>query len=229
MKGPVRLWLLLGVSLLFVAGSALILWVDRDPGALMPMLFFGACAGVFWMQLREEPKRARVRWTDLEGDSIRLYREAGAMRVYALLSVVMGIGCGALVFMDTGLFEKAIGLVGLVLFGGGGLVMARRTGGSGMALRVDARGIAFDDRLEPQLAWEDFAGVGLFTTYGQPFLGFYAREGVDPRAGDGIPSRLGGWINARLGYPEFSLGQAGLDMPLEAVGEAVMRLWRQYA
>ncbi len=229
MKRPIHLWLLLGMSLSFVVMGIGLFRVNRDPGALMPILFFGACAGVFGMQLREGRKRKRAHWPILEGDSFVLRRKAGAIRIYALLSIMMGLGGGVIVIMESGLAAKAMGLFGLVFFGGGGLYLLRKRGKDTTALRVDARGIAFDDGPEPKLRWDQLGGVGIVAMHGETFLGFSMREGADVRADDSAFAQMGGRLNERLGYPDFSVTQVGLDEPLEQVAEAIERLRGRYA
>ena len=229
MGGRVSLWLLFGLSLAFVAAGAFLLFANRDPGALMPILFFGACAGVFWMQLREGRTRTRDHWPMLEGDTIVLRRGAGTMRVYALLSAMMGLGCGAMVLMDSGPVEKVVGVIGFVFFCGGAAFYVWKRGRDTTALRVDACGIAFDDGPQPKLRWDQLGGVGIVSIHGEKFLGFFAREGVDALAGNGRVVQMAGQVSGSLGYPDFNVAQIGLDVPLEQVAEAIERLRGRYA
>ena len=229
MGGRLSLWLMLVVSLLFVAAGAFLLWANRDPGALMPMLFFGACAAVFTMKLREGRARTRTEWPELRGDTILLRRSSKAIWTYAVISIAMGVGCGMISFMAAGTVEYIIGVAGLVFFGGGGIAILLKGGRNRIALRADEQGIGFGGKAHPRLRWQDLGGVGMVSMHGEAFLGFTVRESVDIRTEDHAAMRMAGRLNESLGLPDFTVARTGLDVPLEQVALAVERLWERYA
>lgn len=114
---------MIGGGLAFVALALLLLVVEPEawPVAVTAGLFFGAVAAV----------------GILEGFGGRL-RPTTRSRLMGTIAVVMGLGCGALAWtawQHPGAFDRApqamsvaIGLIGLVFFGGGGLLLLVRGG-----------------------------------------------------------------------------------------------------
>lgn len=115
--------LMIVIGAIFVALGVLI-WVV-DPGAWIPamvaILFFGAVVAV----------GALERW----GHRVS---EVAKARMMGAVALVMGLGCGAMAvatWSNPGFFTRGpqpfivgVGLVGLVFFGGGGLLLMIRGG-----------------------------------------------------------------------------------------------------
>ncbi|WP_114907934.1 hypothetical protein [Ornithinimicrobium murale] len=111
------------IGTIFVALGVLIWFVDPQswPLAAAAVLFFGACVGVGVLEL-------------LGGRVSTVVRA----RMMGLISMPMGLGCGALALIawdDPRVIDRAppavtvaFGLIGLVFFGGGGLLLLIRGG-----------------------------------------------------------------------------------------------------
>lgn len=117
-----NIWLIVG-SLLFVVGG-IFLWAVVPGGApvgIVAILFFGACAAVGFVQLKEHTMR-----------------ESTKARIMGVICMMMGLGCGAMGLValnDPSAFQRApapvtvaVGVIGLIFFGGGGLLLLIRGG-----------------------------------------------------------------------------------------------------
>lgn len=208
--GPgARDWLLLAISLAFVAMGAVLVVAGRGGavGAIC-VLFFGACAAIGAAEIVRKRRAARqdadpslvARFepelplrADRRGLAVRL----GGLAVFGALLAILGRELGGGFVILSGL---------LALLGAGGLVALALgyTGGSALrftaeALEVEQRGASYS------VPWDSIVAIDLASIHDQPLVRISVASveellaGVEPPAGARTVARAIGWNRGLCG------------------------------
>jgi hypothetical protein len=227
MSGRVRLWLPFAASVLFFAASTILLLIVQDALLLYFVILSGACVADTWIRRMEASTPYSEPQPALTGDRIVLRRRAATTRVWAVAMVLIAIVYAAVMFYGDSDDTERYALYACA-FGFYGLVLGYRNWRDPVALSVDARGVAFDDKPRSIIPWDRIGTVGITMIEKQAHLGLMLIE--HPAASHEMH-----WVDRKLamrqegsGMPDFILRQAGLNFSLEQIVPAIERLRRQY-
>jgi hypothetical protein len=143
------------------------------------------------------------------------------LRLLALLSLgFVAIGVW-MVSLGGGAKETIFGWLGILFFGPGAFVIARRSFDSGLVLRVDASGIWSKNWSDATIPWDAVADVHFWTMQRQRMIGL---ELVEPQIypAKGLVGRLSGANRALTGVDAIWLNVTGTDGNFDDLARTVL-------